>query len=144
MHDNNKRSLKVALASYGWSEEAVDLGIKQDFQCAYCSRDLLASIEDYDVWQFDHIRPVSKGGLDSTENKVIACKLCNFAKRDFDAAKVAGPDASIEELMRFAAAHVEKGRERKRTKLNEIKTLLHSAGLISDDRTKRQVERDVK
>ncbi|MEN6493764.1 MAG: HNH endonuclease signature motif containing protein, partial [Thermoguttaceae bacterium] len=134
MDANSLNALKAALARYGWSAEAVELGITNGFRCVYCGRDLLRSIEDYDVWQFDHITPVSKGGPDTAENKAVACKLCNFAKRDFDASKVAGPNASIDELQRIAAAHVEARRKEKRDKLREIKRLLKDANLIGDDR----------
>lgn len=94
----------------------------------------MASIEDYDVWQFDHIIPVTKGGTNVTTNKVVACKLCNFAKRNFDVSKVAGPNASIDELKRLAAAHVQARREEKEKKLSEIKAILKGIGLISDER----------
>jgi 5-methylcytosine-specific restriction endonuclease McrA len=45
------------LKPWGWSEQAVDLGIRTDFRCEYCTRDLIASVDDYDAWQVDHILP---------------------------------------------------------------------------------------
>ena len=50
------------------------------FKCEYCGRDLLASIEDYDAWQLDHVVPTSKEGPDSFENLALCCKACNFMK----------------------------------------------------------------
>jgi 5-methylcytosine-specific restriction endonuclease McrA len=134
MDDDALKALKVRMERYGWKEEAVILGIEQDFRCIYCGRDLLASIEDYDTWQFDHIIPVSKSGPDATTNKAVACKLCNFVKCNFDVSKLAGPNAPIEDLKKLAAAHVQARREDKRKKLREIKAILKDAGLLTDER----------
>jgi 5-methylcytosine-specific restriction endonuclease McrA len=46
---------------------------------------LLATIEDYDTWQVDHVAPISKGGDQSAfDNLAVACKLCNFIKRNWE------------------------------------------------------------
>ena len=57
-------------------------GINQDFRCAYCDRDFLASFDNYDSWQFDHIIPSSRDGNHAYENIVVCCKTCNFLKRE--------------------------------------------------------------
>ncbi len=122
------------LLKLGWSEEAVDLGKRQDFRCHYCHRDFLASIEDYDMWQTDHLIPRSKQGLDAIENKLFACKLCNFVKRNFDPRSKASENATFEELAKIASEHVTKGRGEKQARLEKIKDVLLRAGLISQDR----------
>ena len=43
----------------GWS---VMHGVNQGFRCAYCDRDFLASFNDYDSFQLDHITPQSCKG----------------------------------------------------------------------------------
>lgn len=68
------------LRPWGWSAQALDLGIGADFRCEYCSRDLIASVDDYDAWQIDHILP----RIDDREalwNLALSCKTCNFLKR---------------------------------------------------------------
>ena len=134
MNNEELNDLKSSLRKLGWSPEAVDLGIAQKFRCCYCGRDLLRSIEDYDVWNFDHIIPLSKGGTNDTKNKVVACKLCNFVKRNFDVRAIAGNDASKEELFALAKAHISSRRSEKKAKLKEIKKLLFEAGHIDEDR----------
>jgi CRISPR/Cas system Type II protein with McrA/HNH and RuvC-like nuclease domain len=134
MDESNCKALRTELIGLNWSEEAIDLGINQNFKCCYCGRDLLASIEDYDVWQFDHIVPVSKNGADSTANKVIACKLCNFSKRNWNPQDVAGKEPSLEELQRFAKAHVTEQRQKKTAHLNKVKEVLLRYKLIDQGR----------
>jgi len=65
------------------SSEAIALGILHDFRCAYCGRDLVASIEALDSWQEDHLHPKSSRPDDAFENRVVSCKLCNFVKRGY-------------------------------------------------------------
>jgi 5-methylcytosine-specific restriction endonuclease McrA len=59
------------------------LGIEQGFHCIYCDRDFLASFDDYDSWQWDHVYPLSLDGDDTLENIVVCCKACNFLKRAY-------------------------------------------------------------
>lgn len=68
------------LKTWGWSAQAVDLGIRADFRCEYCARDLIEPVDDYDAWQVDHILP----RVDDREalwNLALSCKTCNFLKR---------------------------------------------------------------
>ena len=134
MDDIKLQALTAELGRYRWSNEAVALGIKHDFRCVYCGRDFLLSIDDFDTWQFDHVVPASKNGPDAIENKVIACKLCNFTKRNFDPSTLAGPNATLSELTQLAKDHVQSRRAENSQKLNEIKGILREAGLISEDR----------
>lgn len=46
-----------------------------DGECAYCN-------SPHDTW--DHVVPVSKGGLTVPGNIVPACRSCNSAKHDHD------------------------------------------------------------
>lgn len=68
------------LKPWGWSAQSVDLGIGADFRCEYCARDLIASVDDYDAWQIDHILPrISE--REAPWNLALSCKTCNFLKR---------------------------------------------------------------
>lgn len=58
-------------------------GLESGFRCEYCNRDLLASFNDYDSWQIDHVIPSSKGGIHEYDNMAVSCKTCNFLKRDY-------------------------------------------------------------
>ena len=73
--------LRTQLRTLKFSDEAIDLAVRARFRCEYCHRDLLASVEDYDAWQVDHVWPTSRGGSEDLENKALACKTCNFFKR---------------------------------------------------------------
>jgi hypothetical protein len=82
----------------------------------------LASIEDYDTWQWDHLEPVAKGGSDDETNGVIACKLCNFMKRAFT------PSNSLAELGRGAyiseiRSYLNGERQKKLERLNAVRRI---------------------
>jgi len=64
-----------------WPDMQVQIGIRAGFRCEYCGKDLLASYEDYDLWQVDHIIPNGDNGI---ENLALSCKFCNFVKRATD------------------------------------------------------------
>lgn len=51
---------------------------KTDSCCGYCGSSLDA--DDVSSWQIDHVVPLSRGGSDSTENLVAACRSCNLRK----------------------------------------------------------------
>lgn len=46
--------------------------------CAYCGKQL-----DETTATIEHVLPISKGGADSRENMVIACRECNQLVKDF-------------------------------------------------------------
>ncbi|HYO96847.1 MAG TPA: HNH endonuclease [Polyangiaceae bacterium] len=52
-----------------------NLMIRDQFQCQYCGR--RPSQRDLNV---DHVLPRSRGGLDSWENLVVSCRVCNLRK----------------------------------------------------------------
>jgi hypothetical protein len=55
----------------------------QKFLCIYCDRDFLASYDDYNSMQHEHIIPLSGGGENSFDNMAVACKTCNFIKQTY-------------------------------------------------------------
>lgn len=52
-----------------------NLMIRDQYQCQYCGR--RPNPRDLNV---DHIIPRSRGGLDSWENLVVSCRVCNLRK----------------------------------------------------------------
>lgn len=49
------------------------------FRCVYCGR---SAKEDGVILEVDHVYPKSKGGKDTMENLVTACRECNQGKKD--------------------------------------------------------------
>ena len=70
-------------AHYRFGEWAARRGIEQDCRCIYCSCDLLASYNEYNSWQFDHIIPLSLGGEECFDNVAVCCRACNYLKLNF-------------------------------------------------------------
>jgi len=52
------------LAKYGFDKTNVELAIRADFKCEYCEKDMLANIDNYKLWQVDHIIPKSSNYID--------------------------------------------------------------------------------
>jgi 5-methylcytosine-specific restriction endonuclease McrA len=69
---------KILKEELHWPEIHILVGKRAKFKCEYCGKYLLASYEDYDQWQIDHIVP---DGNNDPENLALSCKLCNFVKR---------------------------------------------------------------
>lgn len=51
---------------------------KYNHHCAYCGCEL-----DLKEMQIDHLYPIYKGGVDTIENYMPACRMCNFYKSTF-------------------------------------------------------------
>ena len=60
-----------------WGKEQAKRGIRADFKCEYCDKDLLSSVENYKEWQEDHIVPQCEEGDDIDENIAVSCRTCN-------------------------------------------------------------------
>ena len=58
------------------SEEWLNILKEYDYKCAYCGKKL---IDSFDTTR-DHIIPLSKGGDNTKENIVPACRSCNCKK----------------------------------------------------------------
>lgn len=57
---------------------ARNIAIRDNKQCQYCN-----TVLTYDEQTIDHIKPRSRGGVNSWENLVLCCKPCNRKKADF-------------------------------------------------------------
>lgn len=94
-------------------------GLESGFRCEYCNRDLIASFNDYDSWQIDHVIPSSKGGIHEYENMAVSCKTCNFLKRDY-----LPTGETRNERIADARRHVQELRVVRETELSEISELV--------------------
>lgn len=53
---------------------------RDNFKCVYCGRN---PREHDTTLEIEHVHPKSKGGSDSVENLVTACRECNAGKGDY-------------------------------------------------------------
>jgi hypothetical protein len=91
--------------------------IKEVLVCAYCGR-------ESDELHMDHVVPRSRGGPDTASNIVMACRPCNFEKRDSTASEWLGEQCPAvileierrvnERLQRKFAKRDYKNRERRK------------------------------
>lgn len=66
-------ALKPYRATSHWKKLRLQVLNRDAWTCAYCGGQ---------ANEVDHIYPKSKGGEDSLDNCVAACKMCNIRKRD--------------------------------------------------------------
>ncbi|MBI2812684.1 MAG: HNH endonuclease [Opitutae bacterium] len=105
-----------------WGEWNARRGAGQDFRCVYCQCDLLASVNDYDSWQLDHIFPSSRGGPHDFENIAVCCRTCNLLKHDCP------PSGSTrEQRIDDARKHIQVRRMAKMDELEKLRILIHYA-----------------
>ena len=113
---------RTALNKLGWPEWMLDLGIRANFHCEYCDKDMLADVDSYDGWQKDHIVP---DGSDDVSNLAIACKTCNFIKRNSDPRPLAkGEDR--DSLVAAARQIVSERRAKKEETLQKTKSAVEA------------------
>ncbi len=92
-----------------WPAFMIDIGIRADFCCEYCGKDLLTNVDAYDSWQKDHIVP---NGGDGVDNLAVSCRTCNFVKRKTDPSiGLDSPDRAA--LIRAARLIVQERRQEK-------------------------------
>lgn len=105
---NHAEEIVASLVATGkWSAIAARRALRANFQCEYCDRDLLASVDSYKMWEEDHIVPLSAGGSNEDSNIAIACRVCNYhAKRGWNPQNECGPSASREILIAAVREYV--------------------------------------
>lgn len=99
-----------------WGPLNCDAGVRANFCCEYCKRDMLASLEAYYSWELDHIVP---GGGNDIENIALACRTCNHLKHTY----VPLGDSRTEKI-ESASDHIRSKLERKREELNRLRKIL--------------------
>lgn len=110
----------------GWGALGIRLGIRAEFRCEYCGRDLLASVDDYKAWAQDHLIPANpkSSGPSTFENLVIACHPCNSYKGDWDPRSTAGEFASRDGLLRAARAVIMARRSADQAALDQTRAVV--------------------
>lgn len=121
----NDEICKILVNQYGWSQDQIDAGIRAGFKCEYCSRDLLASVDDFDSWQCDHIIPTTKGGCNGLDNYAIACKTCNFIKRNWIFNENIKNAFNRSKYLDDIRQHILKERSIKQKRLDEMRKLIN-------------------
>jgi hypothetical protein len=100
-----------ALVATGWIDKDARLGIRANFKCEYCDKDLLSSVESYKAWEKDHIIPKEQGGDDSDENLAISCNTCQFKiKGRWNPKEVCENGATRDELIKAVRIYIAKKR----------------------------------
>lgn len=123
MNIEEEEIVSALVKKFGWSEGSARLGVQAHFRCEYCGRDLLASVDDYDAWQVDHILPQSKGGPDDPDNLAVSCKTCNFLKRN-----VVPEGLDRHARLRNATVQIQISRARKLDEVSAIRNLVYRGG----------------
>lgn len=70
---------------------------RDNYQCQYCGRDLLADVEVFSAAVLDHVTPRSAGGPDGPDNRVASCGTCDRIKADIQATSLAEAQALLQE-----------------------------------------------
>lgn len=112
---NSQEVVERLQRELGWHHWHARRGFEANFKCEYCGRDLLATINDYDAWQLDHIVPLSKDGPDKYENTALCCKACNFMKRTY-----VPSEGNRAERIADAHRYIEEKRARKEVEMSKV------------------------
>ncbi|SRR6266481_4943907 len=106
----HKKTLK------NWSQEDLEIWLRDDCRCVYCGRNLLGPRDiTYFLYCYDHLLPVSRYPAlkNALWNKVLACRSCNSWKSTFNPAPggIAADEAHREELIERTKASVREQRK---------------------------------
>ena len=120
----------LGLEHVGFGGWHVMHGLSQGFRCAYCDRDFLASLNEYDSLQLDHITPQSCKGESTKENTVACCWTCNHLKGSY-------PPKGItrEERIVDSRHYVEARRSTREAELAKIRLFVRGDSPTTDDQT---------
>ena len=99
------------MATGKWSRESAQLGEKSNYHCEYCGLDLFATVENYKLWQVDHIVPTSCGGsLTDFDNLALACRTCNVIWKGRYNPRRDEPEGNREKLIEVVRQYIGKRR----------------------------------
>jgi 5-methylcytosine-specific restriction endonuclease McrA len=125
----DKEELIQELSKYNWDRTNVELAIRADFKCEYCEKDMLKDMENYKLWQVDHIIPKSSGysNCEEFENKAISCVQCNKdLKGKWNPAIDVGYDKTRKEYITTIKQHILKQRELKNIEVSKIRAIVEN------------------
>ena len=122
-----RESVVQELMSTGkWSKATARLGERADYRCEYCGLDLLATVENYKLWQIDHIIPLKSGG-DPTDpdNLAVACKQCNWDfKARWDPRTETESDATRTELIDGVRRYIKERKAESEKELERVRSIV--------------------
>jgi 5-methylcytosine-specific restriction endonuclease McrA len=125
----NKEELIQELAKFNWDRTNVELAIRANFKCEYCKKDLLENMDNYKLWQVDHIIPKSSGYVDceNFNNKALTCTQCNKdLKGKWNPAIEIGEGKKREEYISLVKMYISEKRNDKNLEVAEIRKIINN------------------
>ena len=127
---NEQKQMIQALSPLGVGGLNATHGLVQDFKCAYCDIDYIASFDAYHSLTLDHIIPQSRGGVHSEENTVACCRACNVIKATYY------PDGkNRDERIANVRDHLKQKREQKEAEVAKLRLFIRGGSPQSDSRS---------
>lgn len=81
----NRDEATASLLDQGWSDETLGIWVRAKGCCEYCDKDLQATSDEFFFgYNIDHVVPASHDGPSHPDNYALACRACNFIKRNRD------------------------------------------------------------
>tara|TARA_R110001583_G_scaffold194829_2_gene367242 strand:+ start:2087 stop:2485 length:399 start_codon:yes stop_codon:yes gene_type:complete len=125
-----KKELIEELSKYRFDKTNVELAIRADFKCEYCEKDLLANMDNYKLWQVDHIIPKSSNYNDfdyeNFNNKAISCTQCNKdLKNKWNPLSEGLDDKTREQFILLTKKYIKEKRKIKNSEIDEIRKIVN-------------------
>lgn len=109
-----------------WNPLTARVAERANYRCEYCGLDLLASVENYKLFEVDNV--VLKGlwpeGEFLFKNQALACRHCNYWRRQCDPRSVAPPGAPREQLIEAVKPYIAKARARTQKEVECVRNLV--------------------
>lgn len=120
-----EKNIQLLISYYRWSRLQINLALRAKFKCEYCDKDLFGNIDNYKLWEVDHIIPKSSNNLEidyeHIDNKAITCRQCNVSfKSKYNPINEIGVGKSREEYIFVIRERISETRKQKQKELAEI------------------------
>ncbi len=129
----NKEELIQELLKFNWDRTNIELAIRANFKCEYCRKDMLENMDNYKLWQVDHIIPKSSGYIDCEkfDNKAISCTQCNKdLKGKWNPVLKIGEGKTREEYISLVKIYIREKRNDKNLEVAEIRRIIENCSDI--------------